>query len=282
MKIRMLVDSTFNLLPDFVALNHIEVIPLNVIIDGVSYRDGVDISMNQVMTSFNNGAKVTTSQPSPSLFLSYFEKMKNDQVTDVLCMTLASTLSGTYQSAQLAKSEIEGIRIHIVDTLTTAIGAELLAEIAMQDINNGKSIDEVIEHIERIKPHSGILLNMENLTSLQKSGRINRIKASIGNLLRVKPIIEFFNGKVDINTKMRTDKHVAEWIVSHMQSALAGVQSKIYILSAYLRYSDRLQKVLDVVQLAFPDIEIRVRDGITPVIAVNLGYGGYGIAWCYE
>lgn len=282
MNIRILVDSTFNLEKDFVLENNISVIPLNVIIDGKSYRDGVDISFIEVLDAVEKGSKVSTSQPSPNVFLEFFENLKNEGATDIVCLTISSTLSGTYQAANIAKQDIEGVNIHIIDTLSTAIGAETITEIFVRYLNEGDTLDTAIEKITEVIHNSGILMSMDNLNSLQKSGRITRIKATIGNLLRVKPIIEFFNGDVNINSKMRTEKQVAEGIVDKMKDFFEGVDTKIHISVAYVHFKDRITQVLKRIQEEFPNVKVKVRDGITPVIAINLGYGGFGVSFSFE
>ena len=282
MNIRILVDSTFNLEKDFVLENNISVIPLNVIIDGKSYRDGVDISFIEVLDAVEKGSKVSTSQPSPNVFLEFFENLKNEGATDIVCLTISSTLSGTYQAANIAKQDIEGVNIHIIDTLSTAIGAETITEIFVRYLNEGDSLDTAIEKITEVTHNSGILMSMDNLNSLQKSGRITRIKPTIGNLLRVKPIIEFFNGDVNINSKMRTEKQVAEGIVDKMKDFFEGVDTKIHISVAYVHFKDRITQVLKRIQEEFPNVKVKVRDGITPVIAINLGYGGFGVSFSFE
>ena len=282
MNIRILVDSTFNLEKDFVLENNISVIPLNVIIDGKSYRDGVDIRFIEVLYAVEKGSKVSTSQPSPNVFLEFFENLKNEGATDIVCLTISSTLSGTYQAANIAKQDIEGVNIHIIDTLSTAIGAETITEIFVRYLNEGDSLDTAIEKITEVTHNSGILMSMDNLNSLQKSGRITRIKATIGNLLRVKPIIEFFNGDVNINSKMRTEKQVAEGIVDKMKDFFEGVDTKIHISVAYVHFKDRITQVLKRIQEEFPNVKVKVRDGITPVIAINLGYGGFGVSFSFE
>ena len=282
MKTRIIVDSTFNLEEEFINQNNIVVIPLNVIIDGQSYQDGVEISFDQVMEAADSGKSVTTSQPSPLLFQEYFERVRDEGATDIVCLTISSTLSGTFQAANIAKNEVTGVNIHLIDTLTTAIGAEILTNILVNDLNEDVQLNEVIDKINTIKHNGGILLNMVNLNALKKSGRIHRIKATIGNLLRVKPIIEFFHGKVSIKSKFRTEKQVAEWIIEKMKALLEGITAKIHIYIAYIDSIDRIKLVLQMLKEAFPNIPIKVRDGITPVIATNLGYGGIGIAWCHE
>lgn len=282
MNLKIIVDSTFYLENEVVSKYNIDVIPLNVIIDGVCYKDGVDIGFNEVMEKFENGADVSTSQPSPKLFIDSFRKAKEEGYTDILCMTISSTLSGTIQAATIASQEVEGIAIHVYDTLSTSLGSEMLAHIAIEQREAGKSTEEIIEVLDKYRANGGILMSMENLTSLKKSGRISRIKATIGNLLRVKPVIEYFQGKVTINSKCRTESQVAEWIVEKMKSIFETVHTKIHLFVAYVQSMDRLTKVLNKIKESFPNLDVVVRDGITPVVAVNLGYGGLGVAWCYE
>lgn len=282
MNVRIIVDSTFNLEKKFIEENNIKVIPLNVIIDGQSYRDGVDIGFMEVLEKADQGSSVSTSQPSPMLFEEYFNELKSDGATDIICMTLSSTLSGTYQAANIGKEELSGVNLHIIDTLSTAIGAETFVQILVNDLKSGMSVNDAVNKIETIKHNGGILMSMDNLTALRKSGRITRIKATLGNLLRVKPVIEFLNGKVTINSKARTEKAVAEIIVEKMKELLSGVKGKIHISIAYVQFIEKITHVLRRVEDEFPNVLIKVRDGITPVIAINLGFGGFGISWCYE
>lgn len=282
MSIRIIVDSTFNLSKEFAEENNIKVIPLNVLIDGQSYRDGLDIGFLEVLEKADTGSTVSTSQPAPMLFEEYFQELKNEGAKDIICMTLSSTLSGTYQAANIGKADVKGVNIHIIDTLSTAVGAENFAYILVNDLKAGMSVIDAVNKIEMIKHNAGILMSMDNLTFLRKSGRISRIKATIGNLLRVKPVIEFLEGKVQINSKARTESAVAEIVISKMKELLDGVNGKLHISIAYVHFKERINFVLKRVQDEFPHVVIRVRNGITPVIAINLGFGGFGIAWCYE
>lgn len=282
MKVKLLVDSTFNLSKDYIEENNIEVIPLNVIINGETYLDQVDITLDEVMEAVHQGKKVSTSQPSPFLFNEYYQRIKSEGYTDIICMTISSTLSGTYQAANIGKEGITDINIHIIDSLSASIGAEMLARIVVDELNKQTRIEEIIMKIEKIKENACIILSMENLTALKKSGRISRIKATIGNLLRVKPVAEYINGEVSINSKFRTDSQVIDWIVRKMKAALTNITSKIHIFLAHIRAEERIKKLKDAIINAFPNININIGEGITPVIAINVGYGGIGVSYCYE
>ncbi|MFA7011146.1 MAG: DegV family protein, partial [Bacilli bacterium] len=213
MNLRIVVDSTFNLDSRFIEENRITVVPLNVIINGESFRDDVDVSIDDVMNALQSGKKVSSSQPSPATYVEVIETLKEEGATDILCLTISSTLSGTYQSAIIAQQEVEGVNFHVVDTLSTSVGAEIIAELTVEKVKENYSIEQLIHYIEHIKKNSGILMNFENLNTLKMSGRITKIKAAIGNLIKVKPIIEYINGKVLILNKLRTEKNVVAYIV---------------------------------------------------------------------
>ena len=279
MKVKYVVDSTFYLDKEYISKYNIDVIPLNVIVDGKSYRDGIDIGCDQVLDYVNQGFKVSTSQPSPVLFEEAFERAKLEGYSDVVCMTMSSTLSGTYQASCLGAMDVEGINIHLIDTLTTSVGAELFAHIIIDEIESGKSKDEIIETVNRIKNNQVILMNMENLNALKVSGRINKIVSTLGNLLRVKPIIEYIHGKVNIMAKFKTDRAIGEFIVDYISKKIQGVKGQLYIYLGHIRAKERITRIGEVLKESFKNAKIKITDAITPVISVNLGYGGIGVAW---
>jgi DegV family protein with EDD domain len=280
MKLKIMCNSTASLKEEFIQENNIEVIPLNVTIDNVSYKDG-EISLEEVMDKFYAGAKVSSSQPSPLDFISAFNKAKEEGYTDILCFTISSTLSGTYNSASLAKNEVKGINIHLVDTLTASIGEELLIHSAV-DYLKDNSLEATLEYLEKLKENAVILLNMENLTALKMSGRITRIKAAIGNLIRVKPILEYIGGKLSVITKFRTENRVFEYIIDRIGKELNKVKNKLIVYLGYVRNDERVVKLKELIEEKYKNLKVYLSGSITPVVAINIGYGGYGIAWAHE
>lgn len=282
MNLRVVVDTTFNLDSKFIAENNITVVPLNVIINGKSYRDDLDVTIADVMNALESGKKVSSSQPSPATYVDVFEKLKAEKATDILCLTISSTLSGTYQSVMLAKQEVEGVKIHAVDTLSTSVGSEIITVLAVQKIKENYSIEQLIEYIEHIKKNSGILMNFENLNTLKLSGRITKIKAAIGNLIKVKPIIEYIDGKVLILSKLRTEKNVFAFIVERIKSEIKESTEKVTIYISHANAIERVNRVAEALKEGISNAEVKISRQISPVIAINLGYGGIGVAWCYE
>lgn len=282
MKNRIVVDSTFRLPPEYVALHQLEVVPLNVIIDNKTYVDGVDISLAEVLRAVDEGRKVSTSQPSPQAFIQAFKKLTEEGATDILCVTIASTLSGTFNSAQLAAKDITNVNLHLFDSLSTSVGGEMLVRILVEQVELGKTIQEAIDYTLPFRANSVILMAMENLDAIRKSGRLSRIKATIGNLLRVKPIIEFINGKTHVNNKFRTEKAIVDFIIERIKADLKNVNSRFEISISHVQVLDKVEKIIKIIEAEIKNIHIHLSLEISPVVAINLGYGGFGIGWCHD
>lgn len=282
--IKIIADSTIGLTEQEIKKRDITIIPLNVIIDGVSYKDEVEIFIDEVLEQVNKGVKVGSSQPAPELFEEAFLQLKEEGATDILCFTLSSTLSGTYQSAIIGKMDIEDVNIHIIDTLSGSIGSLLMYDLAMEDLDNGMEIADMIKHIEVLKKRSTVILNMENLNALKISGRISRIRAAIGNLIKVKPILEYKQGILEVTSKYRTESAVHNAIVEKILEDYALMKSRmiIYIGHVYNREgSKKLQKLIEGTK-ELKDVTIKFFEKMTAVIAINIGFGGIGISWVYE
>ena len=129
--IRLLVDSASDYTQEEIENKNLYFVPLQIQIEGKNYLDGVDIDTETFYEKMMNSKEFfKTSQPSPQEFLDIFEKVKKKQET-LICLSLSSKLSGTYQSACLAKDMVDYENIFIIDTLTAAAGIRLLCEVAI-------------------------------------------------------------------------------------------------------------------------------------------------------
>ena len=129
-----------------------------------------------------------SSQPAPQLFVDVFEGAKKNHDT-LLCIMLSSGVSGTYQSAVLAKNIVEYDNIYIVDSLTGSYGTYLLVQEAQKMIAEGKAIEEIVERIEELKKNTMVYLSVDTLEYLYRGGRLDKKSAMIGSIAKVKPII---------------------------------------------------------------------------------------------
>ena len=152
--IRLLVDSASDYTQEEIRNKNLYFVPLQIQIEGKNYLDGVDIDKETFYEKMMNSKEFfKTSQPSPQEFLDIFEEVKKKQET-LICLSLSSKLSGTYQSACLAKDMVDYENIYIVDTLTAVAGIRLLCEVAINWIDEKRSVENREERMKEIKKWS--------------------------------------------------------------------------------------------------------------------------------
>lgn len=181
----------------------IRVMPLTVHFGGQSYKDGIEITKDEFYSKLETSSELpTTSQVPPIEFLETFkEELQNGN--DILCINGSSQLSGTYNSAVLAKNQLESDKIHIIDSEGVTLGAGLLsikaARLAEQGMNASEIEAEIRASVKRMK----YFFIVDTLKYLHKGGRISLSASVLGSILNIKPIITMKNGKLEMLDKAR-------------------------------------------------------------------------------
>ncbi len=210
MSLRIITDSTADITTEQAAQMGITIVPLKVIFGEKEYRDGIDISIEGFYEKLVTAEKLpTTSQPAPDDFLKYFEEAK--KVGDsVLVILISSKLSGTYQSAVIAKEMCEYSEISIVDSITTITNLRLLVEHAIKLREQQIPMVQIADELEELKQRTVLLAMVDTLEFLHKGGRLSKSSAILGTLLKFKPIITVKDGVVSVVDKERgTNKGIA-------------------------------------------------------------------------
>ena len=196
MKTVIVTDSTCDLTKEQLSALNVEAVPLSVIFGQESYLDGVDITkaefFEKLMASSENP---TTSQPSPDKFLEVFEKHK-EQGNEVVFIGLSSMLSGTCQSARIAKDMCDYDNIYVVDSLSATAGIEVLVRVACQMRDSGSSAKEISEKLTELVPKVRVFAIFDTLKYLVRGGRLSKTAGAIGGALGVKPLIAVADGAV--------------------------------------------------------------------------------------
>lgn len=202
--IRILTDSTADILPHEAARLGLELVPLQVTFeDGQSYRDGLDLTPDEFYTKLENCRNLpTTSQPSPGLFLTHFEAAR-DAGDEIVAILLSSELSGTCQSAQIAAATCDYEGIHIVDSLNATLGLQLLVHLALRLRDEGKTAQEIADTLEIEKQRVRIIAVVNDLKYFRKGGRLSGAEAFAGSVLGIKPLVAVRDGKVGLAGKAR-------------------------------------------------------------------------------
>lgn len=269
--IRLLVDSASDYTQEEIRNKNLYFVPLQIQIEGKNYLDGVDIDKETFYEKMMNSKEFfKTSQPSPQEFLDIFEKVKEKQET-LICLSLSSKLSGTYQSACLAKDMVDYENIFIIDTLTAVAGIRLLCEVAMNWIGENRSVESIVSGLEELKEHVHIYAGLDTLEYLAKGGRISKTAAAIGTLASIKPIICVDHGEVVVAGKTRGVNKATSVVCEKMQSDIVDTLYPVYTLYSYgLENVEKLESKLDL------DVN-RVRIGST--IGVHIGPNAFGVCF---
>ena len=194
MAIRFLTDSTADILPQEAAQRDIDVVPLKVLFGETAYRDGIDLDHPTFYQMLSQSkALPTTSQPTPDDFLPYFERAR-DQGDHLICALLSSQLSGTVQSAQIAREMCGYEHIYIIDSTLAIVALRAILDLGEQLRSQGMSAPDIAAQIEAAKSRMRVFGIVDTLEYLHKGGRMSTSVAVVGSLLRVKPIITLKDG----------------------------------------------------------------------------------------
>ena len=235
MRTRIIVDSTADLMPEY--LERVHVVPLTVHFDEEELIDGVTIDKKTFYERLvESDVLPSTSQATPEAFMREFEKTKQAGEQAVV-ITVASKLSGTYQSAVLAAREYE--HIHIVDSSTVAIGSSILVELACKLLDEGMDAKEIAQKLEEEKKKIVIVALVDTLEYLKKGGRISKTVAMVGGVLNIKPVLSIIDGEINMLGKARGSKMGNNLLIQEIEKA-GGVDFAKPVLLGYAGLSDTL------------------------------------------
>lgn len=187
--IKFMVDSGSDYDVNEAKEKGIAFVPLSITFDNDTYKDGIEISRSEFYKRMREeDIFPKTAQPSPQAFLDVFEEAKanGDQIIGVM---LSGGISGTYQSANIAKDMAEYDGIHLIDSKTAVYAIKIMVDYGMQLRDDGKTVDEIVEALEELKSRISINLAIDNLENLYKGGRLTKMQAGFGNFAKLKPVI---------------------------------------------------------------------------------------------
>ena len=201
--IRIITDSTADIPREDIQALGVRVVPLQVNIDGEMFRDGLDLEPESFYEMLAGAKSLpTTSQPSPEQFLSEFEQAKQAG-DEVVCITLSGELSGTLQSAMIAREDAGYAPIHIVDSRNVTLAEQLLVRRACHLAAAGLTAADIAQELEAARGRIRLRAIVDTLKYLHKGGRLSGAAALAGGLLGVKPVVGITDGKLGMLGKAR-------------------------------------------------------------------------------
>jgi DegV family protein with EDD domain len=217
--IRIVTDSTADLPASLVAELGITVVPLQVNFADRSFRDGVDLTPSAFYSMLRASPTMpTTSQPSVGAFVEAYEVLARE-ADGILSIHLSSALSGTYNSAILARETFaRACPIEVIDSRQASLGIGVIAVACARLARQGASLSELANHARRLSQSTHTLFLVETLEYLQRGGRIGRAAAFLGTLLSVRPLLLIEEGEVRPFEKVRTRGKGIDRLVQFVES----------------------------------------------------------------
>jgi DegV family protein with EDD domain len=254
------------------------IVPLYVLFGEESFKDYVEITPDRFYERLQTEAELpTTSQPTPGDFLATFEELA-PQYERIIALTIASTLSGTYSSAQAGAEMLGGDKVRVIDSGTVSASLGLLAIGVQQRLERGTTDEEIDAFVEHYQREHYLLFTVNTLEYLAKGGRIGRAAAFAGNLLNVKPILAIRDGEVIPLKRVRgNNKAFAEFRERFVSTTTDSPNLKVGI--AHAAAPERLQALRELVEHERPNAKIEIATTLGAVVGTHAGPGTVGFFW---
>ncbi|MBQ7016694.1 MAG: DegV family protein [Firmicutes bacterium] len=277
MSVRIIIDSTVDIDPKL--KNRFTIVPLTVHFGDEEYLDGITLNHKQFYEKLiESDVLPTTSQAPPIAFAEVFEQVAAAGDTAVV-ITIASQLSGTFQSALVAAQDYEG-KIFVVDSRTAAIGSGILAELALNLARGGASAAEIFDKLLVMRDRICLVALLDTLEYLKKGGRISKTAAFAGSMLSIKPVISIKDGVIHTLGKARGSKQGNNLLITEIQNA-GGVDFDLPLLLGYTGLSDAMlnKYIEDSASIWQGNVDELTTTAIGSVIGTHAGPGAVAVAF---
>jgi DegV family protein with EDD domain len=270
-KVAVITDSTAYLPDDLLKQYAIRVIPLSIIWENETLRDGVDIQPDDFYRRLSTAKVIpTTSQVTVSAMEDAFRKLL-DEGFDVLGIFISSKFSGTVESALQACNMLEesADRIAVVDSLSTTMAMGWPVLTAARAAQVGESLEACRKAAENARDHSGVLFVVDTLEFLRRGGRIGGAQALLGTALNIKPVLEMRDGRIEPLEKVRTKKKALNRVIELTAERIGS--------RAPVRLAGSCPGKVEPHRNPMLPLESRYRDAFRPGDGGAMLYGGGGI-----
>lgn len=285
MKIAVVTDSTAYLTPEEAAANHIHVVPIPFVVDGKSYREGVDITTEEFYHLLKESSTFpSTSQPPIGELMQLYQKLADEGYDAVISIHLASSISGLLNTVhQIADEMKDTIKIVPFDSQITVKLMGYLVLQAAQMVQAGEDLDTIITKLTALRSTINEVFVVDDLQNLVRGGRLSNASAFVGSILKIKPLLSFHNKHhaIEAFEKVRSMKKAKLRCEQIFKSDLAKIDYPVHCIVVHANVPEAGQKWMEKLQADFPDIKFEL-SYFGPVIGTHLGQGALALAWMQD
>jgi len=279
-RIAIVTDSALNLPPEIAAQHGVTVVPIYLHWNGRTYRDGVDITPDEVYRRLRaNKHLPRTAAPSAGDFLQTYLRLGHEAEA-IVSVHLPTELSGTIGAARLAANLAAAeVPVRVVNASTAAMGAGFVTLAAARAAARGADLEAVVQAACAVRPKVMVYAIFDTLKYLQRSGRIGRAASLLGAALQIKPIIYLNDNVVDVLSKPRTYSRALRMMLDEMGQRVDSRPLHVAVMHADA--AEDANRLREQVEARFHCIET-LTTAFTPVMGVSTGPGLLGVAFYPE
>lgn len=269
--VKIITDSTCDLLPDEQKALSLTVVPLTVNFEDGAYLDGTEMTHELFYQKLAVCTKLpTTSQPSPEAFESCFTDAISDG-SDVVALFLSSKFSGTYQNAYAAAREVAPQKIFCIDTPSSSFGTSLIIRMACKFRDLGDSAQVIYDKCLALCKRLRLFATITTLKYLRMGGRLSDTAALIGGALNLRLVAEVRDGKISLQGIVRGDKSCLKAIMSHVQKEMPDFS--LPVCFGHSNAPDAMQRLREYFGAFVPEGTEVVTGNLGSVIGTHVGPG---------
>lgn len=277
MKVAVMTDSTAYIPAEERDKHNIHMVPLSVNFKDHSYEEEIDITAEHFYEKVRMTKELpTTSQPSIGYLTAKLKELAQDYDA-VISVHLSSGISGTYQTVITAGELVEGIDVYAFDSEMSCMPQGFYALEAAIMAASGKTAKEILLRLNEMKQSMAAYFMVDDLTNLQRGGRLNGAQALVGSLLQVKPILHFSDKLIVPFEKIRTRKKAINRIVGILETE-AKRKEELRVVFIHGNAEEAATELQREFLKKYPDMDTSI-SYFGPVIGTHLGEGALGIAW---
>jgi DegV family protein with EDD domain len=244
------------------------------------YSDYVDITADEFYNMLQEDPSLTpsTAQAATGVILEQYKEMVAKGYDELLVVSISSKLSGTYEGCMLAAKMMDDVEVRVFDSRSVAYPEAKMILDAAKMVENGKTMDEIWDHLEVLRDNHRILFSVETLRYLVKNGRLSGASGFLGSMLKIKPMLEVTeDGRVEAIEKIRTIGKATSRLIEKFLEELGDKDVEIFTIQANAQ--ERADLVAKAIQKAKPQIKEIKSYPLTPVVGAHAGPGCVGIGY---
>jgi DegV family protein with EDD domain len=270
-------DSSCDLPLEFIEEHNIETVPLTIRVNNQEFNEGINITPHEFYElMYNSKSLPKTAHPSPASFARVFDKLGKDG-EDVICLTIASTLSGAYQSACIAKNMTKTI-VHVFDTLAASSGHALQVMKAVELSKQCNMTSEIIEKLKKYRDKMDIFILLDTLDNIIKGGRLSKLHGTIAKIMDVKVLLRNFGGTIKMVEKIRGKKKSLKKVLEMIGQSKNKALSDNYFYITHVDNAEDAEFIKKEIMRLFSPKGVFIHE-MGPTVSTYAGKGGLIISY---